>query len=305
MRKTLALAIISVFLMSPGAAQASGPFQIRLPTVQAGVDPQAYNVVGEPKHHVIKKGENLLNLAWDYGLGYNDLGVMYRQWDPFIPPAGVEMLVPTLWIVPDSRGRDIIVNTGGMRLYLFKNNATQVYTFPIGQGVLDFKTPTGVFRVVEKKTNPAWHIPKSLQAKYGMAVMPPGEDNPLGKFKLTLSWGDYGIHGTHMPWGVGRMVSHGCTRMYPDHIEKLFPLVPLGATVEYIYEPTQIGFRNGRIFLSVHEDVYFRIRSMIFHVLNLLESRGLSAYVDMEKVMRAAEEQNGMPVDVTKSPGGV
>jgi L,D-transpeptidase ErfK/SrfK len=93
--------------------------------------------------------------------------------------------------------------------------------------------------------------------------------------------------------------------MYPDHIEKLFPLVPLGATVEYIYEPTQIGFRNGRIFLSVHEDVYFRIRSMIFHVLNLLESRGLSAYVDMEKVMRAAEEQNGMPVDVTKSPGGV
>jgi len=55
-------------------------------------------------------------------------------------------------------------------------------------------------------------------------VMPPGPDNPLGDYKLTLSWGDYGIHGTAMPLGVGRMVSHGCTRMYPGHIKKLFPI---------------------------------------------------------------------------------
>ena len=305
MRKIVVCTFLLSLLISAAAAWAAGPFQVRLPAAKTGVDTEAYNVVGEPRRHVIKKGENLLDLAWDYGLGYHDLGVMYRHWDPFIPPVGAEMTIPTLWIVPDNRGRDIIVNTGEMRLYFYKNNATQVYTFPIGQGVLDFKTPTGVFRVVEKKTNPAWHIPKSLQAKYGMAVMPPGEDNPLGKFKLTLSWGDYGIHGTHMPWGVGRLVSHGCTRMYPDHIEKLFPLVPKGASVEYIYEPAKVGFRNGRIFLSVHEDVYFRIRSMVFHVLNLIENRGLSAYVDMRKVMRTAEEQNGMPVDVTKSSGGI
>jgi L,D-transpeptidase ErfK/SrfK len=305
MRKLIVFAVLLPFLCSAAAVKAAGPFQVRLPAGKVGLDPDAYNVVGEPKRHVIKKGENLLDLAWDYGLGYQDLGVMYRHWDPFIPPAGEEITVPTMWIVPDNRGRDIIVNTGEMRLYFFKNKATQVYTFPIGQGVLDFKTPTGAFRVVEKKVNPAWHIPKSLQAKYGMAVMPPGEDNPLGKYKLTLSWGDYGIHGTHMPWGVGRLVSHGCTRMYPDHIEKLFPLVPMGATVEYIYEPAKVGFRNGRIFLSVHEDVYFRIRSMVFHVLNLIENRGLSAYVDMGKVMQAAEEQNGMPVDVTKNAEGV
>ncbi len=87
-------------------------------------------------------------------------------------------------------------------------------------------------KVVEKKVNPSWHIPKSLQKKYEMAVMPQGPDNPLGELKLTLSWGDYGIHGTHMPLGVGRLVSHGCTRMYPEHIKKLFPLVPVGTTVE-------------------------------------------------------------------------
>src|SRR4030042_7216971 len=109
-----------------------------------------------------------------------------------------------------------------------------------------------------------------------MAVMPPGGENPMGAFKLTLSWGDSVIHGTAMPLGVGRLVSHGCTRMYPEQIKQLFPIVPMGASVEYIYEPAKIGFRNGRVFLSVHEDVYFKIRSMLLHVLSIIEQRGLA-----------------------------
>jgi len=217
---------------------------------------------------------------------------------------GAEMTIPTLWIVPNNHGNQIIVNTGEMRLYYFIKNNTQVYTFPIGMGVLDFRTPQGKFRVIEKKVKPAWHIPKSLQAKYGMSVMPPGDENPLGDFKLTLSWGDYGIHGTAMPLGVGRLVSHGCTRMYPEHIKKLFPMVPVGASVEYIYEPAKIGFRQGRIYLSVHEDVYFKIRSMILHVLNMLEQRGLADQVNMRKVMQAVEEQNALPLDITRGAAG-
>ena len=104
-----------------------------------------------------------------------------------------------------------------------------------------------------------------------------------------------------MPLGVGRLVSHGCTRMYPEHIEKLFPLVPLGTRVEYIYAPAKIGFRQGRIYLSVHEDVYYKIPSMILHVLKLIENRGLSTQVSMRRVMQAVEEQNGVPLDVTKT----
>jgi len=284
-------------------AAAAGPYNIHPPAATSGVDPQAYTVVGSPQRHVTKKGEDLLDIARHYGLGYTEIGALYRHWDPFLPPPGANMVIPTMWIVPDSRGRQIIVNTGEMRLYFFKS-PTQVYTFPIGMGVLDFKTPSGTFRVVNKKVNPAWHIPKSLQAKYGMAVMPPGEDNPLGEYKLTLSWGDYGIHGTHMPLGVGRLVSHGCTRMYPEHVKQLFPMVNVGASVEYIYEPAKIGFQNGRIFLSVHEDVYFKIRSMLLHVLGMLEQRGLTDQVNMAKVMQTVEEQTGMPADITGSGGG-
>ncbi|MEW6388082.1 MAG: L,D-transpeptidase family protein [Thermodesulfobacteriota bacterium] len=286
-------------------ARAAGPFNIHLPASQMGIDPQAVTVVGNPQRYVIKKGDTLLDLARNYGLGYNDLGVMYRHWDPFLPPAGAEITIPTRWIVPNNRGYQLVVNTGEMRLYYYVKNASQVYTFPIGMGVLDFKTPSGAFRVVEKKVNPAWHIPKSLQAKYGMAVMPPGPDNPLGEYKLTLSWGDYGIHGTHMPWGVGRLVSHGCTRMYPEHIKKLFPLVPKGTSVIYIYEPAKIGFLQGRVFLSVHEDVYYKIRSMLLYVLNMLENRGLLDQVDLRRVLQVVEEENGMPVEVTKNTEGV
>jgi L,D-transpeptidase ErfK/SrfK len=304
MRRLVQIAAALIFLVIITPAMAAGPYNIRLPASPDGVDPQALTLVGAIQHYRIQKGDDLLDLARHYGLGYSELGVLYRNWDPFLPPVGAEMTVPTLWIVPYNHGNGIIVNTGEMRLYYFINNNTQVYTFPIGMGVLDFRTPQGNFRVIEKKVKPTWHIPKSLQAKYGMAEMPPGEDNPLGDYKLTLSWGDYGIHGTAMPLGVGRLVSHGCTRMYPEHIKKLFPMVPVGTSVEYVYEPAKIGFRQGRIYLSVHEDVYFKIQSMILHVLSMLEQRGLADRVNMRQVMQVVEEQNGLPVDVTRGAAG-
>ncbi len=296
--------LIGLIVALAQPAMAAGPYNIHLPASSQGVDPQAVTLVGAIQHYRIKKGDDLLELARHYGLGYSELGVLYRNWDPFLPPVGAEITIPTLWIVPNNHGNQIIVNTGEMRLYYFVNNNTQVYTFPIGMGVLDFRTPQGKFRVIEKKVHPAWHIPKALQKKYEMAVMPPGPDNPLGDYKLTLSWGDYGIHGTAMPLGVGRLVSHGCTRMYPEHIKKLFPMVPVGTSVEYIYEPAKIGFRQGRIYLSVHEDVYFKIQSMILHVLNMLEQRGLADQVNMRKVMQAVEEQNDLPIDITRGGPG-
>jgi len=300
MRAVAKIGTVLLVLLNAWAAWAGGPFSLRPPASRTGIDPQAVTVIGSPQYHVIKKGEDLLDIARRYDLGWTEIGAMYRQWDPFLPPAGANMLIPSWWIVPTGHSAQIVVNTGEMRLFYFANRGTQVYTYPIGMGVLDYRTPTGNFSVNQKKVNPDWHIPKALQKKYGMAVMPAGPDNPMGAFKLGLNWGDYGIHGCNLPWAVGRLVSHGCTRLYPEDIKKLFAMVPMGTKVEYIYEPALIGFRQGRIFLSVHDDVYFKIRSMILHVLNMLEQRGLADQVDTQKVMQTVEEQTGMPVDVTK-----
>jgi len=301
--RTKILAVMLVWLAA-GSAWAGGPFNIKQPVSRTGVDPQAMTVVGSTQHHVIKKGEDLLDIARRYDLGWTEIGAMYRSWDPFLPPVGANMLIPTLWIVPTGHSAQIVVNTGEMRLFYFVNNGTQVYTYPIGMGVLDFRTPTGNFFVNQKKVNPEWHIPKQLQKKYEMSVMPAGPDNPMGAYKLGLNWGDYGIHGCNLPWAVGRLVSHGCTRLYPEDIKKLFAMVPMGTKVEYIYEPAIIGFRQGRVYLSVHDDVYFKIRSMILHVLGMLEQRGLVDQVDTQKVMQTVEEQTGMPIDITKRGAG-
>jgi L,D-transpeptidase ErfK/SrfK len=298
--------IISLFLLSnfllPFSARAAGPFEVRLPAPGVTIDPNAMTVVGRSQEYTLKKGDDLLEIARKYGLGYMELGNIYRDWDPFLPPSGAHIVIPTIWIVPSHPKTQIIVNTGEMRMYYFIENNTKVITYPIGMGVQDFKTPTGKYTVVEKKINPDWHIPTALQAKYGMAVMPHGPDNPLGDFKLTLSGGGgYGMHGTHMPLGVGRLVSHGCTRMYPEHIKALFPLVPVGTTVEYIYEPVMIGFKSGRIYLSVNQDYYHKIPDMLTYTLNRLEQAQVLNSVSLTKVMKLVEEKWGVPTDVTKS----
>ncbi len=302
--RTKILSVLIVWLAA-SSAWAGGPFSIKPPVSNTGIDPQAVTVVGSPQHHVVKKGEDLLDIARHYDLGWTEIGAMYRQWDPFLPPAGADMLIPSLWIVPTGHSAQIVVDTAEMRLFYFVNNGTQVYTYPIGMGVLDYITPTGNFYVNQKIVNPAWHIPKHLQAKYGMPVMAAGPDNPMGAFKLGLNWGDYGIHGCDLPWAVGRLVSHGCTRLYPEDIKKLYAMVPMGTKVEYIYEPALIGFRQGHVYLSVHDDVYFKIRSMILHVLGLLEQRGLADKVDTQKVMQTVEEQTGMAMDITKRDTGL
>ena len=294
--------LLVLILLLPVSAQAAGPFDVHLPAAGVTIDPNAMTVVGHPQEYTLKAGENLLDIARKYGLGYLEIGNIYRHWDPFLPPAGQRLIIPTTWIVPSHPKTQIVVNTGEMRMYYFIDHNTKVITYPIGMGVLDFKTPTGKFTVVEKKINPDWHIPANLQAKYGMAVMPHGPDNPLGEYKLTLSGGGgYGMHGTHMPWGVGRLVSHGCTRMYPEHIKALFPLVPVGTTVEYIYEPVMIGFKNGRIYLSVNQDYYHKIPDMLTYTLNRLEQAQVLSSVSLTKVMKLVEEQWGVPTDVTKS----
>jgi L,D-transpeptidase ErfK/SrfK len=300
----LLLPLLVTLLTIP--AQAAGPYAVRLPAPGVTIDQNAMTVVGQPQEYTLQKGDDLLEIARKYGLGYMELGNIYRGWDPFIPPAGSRVVIPTIWIVPSHPRTQIVVNTGEMRMYYFIENNTKVITYPIGMGVLDFKTPTGKFTVVEKKVRPTWHIPVNLQAKYGTTEIPPGPDNPLGDYKLTLSGGGgYGMHGTHMPLGVGRLVSHGCTRMYPEHIKALFPLVKVGTTVEYIYEPVMIGFKNGRIYLSVNQDYYHKIPDMLTYTLNRLEQAKLLDSVSLTKVMKLVEEKWGVPTDVTKSGGAM
>jgi L,D-transpeptidase ErfK/SrfK len=133
-----------------------------------------------------------------------------------------------------------------------------------------------------------------------MAVMPPGPDNPLGEFVMKFSAGAYGIHGTHMPWGVGRLVSHGCIRCYPEHIRILFPQVGLRSTLEIIYQPLKIGQMNGEIFVEAHPDVYRKLPDYERYAMEVLKQFPMANRIDMKRFQLAITLQNGVPTNVTK-----
>ena len=50
-------------------------------------------------------------------------------------------------------------------------------------------------------------------------------------------------------------VTHGCVRMYPEDIERLFGLVSVNTPVVIVDEPIKLGRLGERVFLSVHQSL--------------------------------------------------
>lgn len=298
MARTLVLFLV-VSMAAGSVGWGAGPFHYRLPQ-GSGVDPNAVTVVGQPQSHHIVRYENLYKLARQYDLGFWELAKYHRALDHFYLPWETDIVIPTQWVLPETANPPgYLINVAELRGYRFFPGKNEVRTYPLGLGVLDFKTPIGKsFRVQNKAKNPAWRIPAGLRSKYGMTVMPPGPDNPVGCRWLGLS--NYGLHGTAVPMGVGRLVSHGCIRHYPEDIKELFDLTPVGTTVKVIYEPVKFGYLNGRIFVEVHEDIYFRVGDMFQYALKKVESKGLSGRIDWLQFLKAVEEKSGAPVDITR-----
>jgi L,D-transpeptidase ErfK/SrfK len=260
-------------------------------------------VIGEPVFYKVKSEDTLLDIARDHGLGYNEMAILYPQMDPWMPPADERLLVPSFWVLPTTKYRQLVINVPEMRLYFFQKGMSCVQTYPVALGDKDWQTPLGTFYINEKRPNPTWYIPESLRTEYGAKAMPHGPRNPMGKFAMKFSAGSFAIHGTHMPWGVGRLVSHGCVRCYPEHIRLLYPKVKLKTKLEIIYEPIKFGRKGDRIFVEVHPDVYGKISDFEKYGQNILKRYKMAIYVDPEKYRAAVRLQSGSPTNVTLGPG--
>jgi len=240
-----------------------------------------------------------LDIAKQYDLGFNEIQDLYPQQDPWIPPEGMALIIPSQWILPETEMEGIVINVAELRLYYFMKRIKMVIAFPIGIGDRGSHTPLGTFRIKAKRIRPTWFIPASLQEKYGDKTMLPGPDNPLGDHWIGLGDSPYGIHGTDIPWSVGRLVTHGCIRLYPEDIRQLFDLVKPGTRVEILYEPVKLGFLSGRIYVEVHKDIYNRIEDLVEYGYRRLEEKKIIQRVDLEKFRRALDRRDGLPVDIT------
>lgn len=261
-------------------------------------------VIGSSKTHVVKENESLIEIARQHGLGFTEVAESNPSLDAFVPGTGKVVRISAMWVLPDSAPQDgIVINLSEMRLYYFvkHRNSGLVRTFPIGIGRDGFESPLGRFTIINKTVNPSWHVPKSIREEKPElpAVVPPGPDNPLGTHALRLSIGDVLIHGTNKPWGVGRRVSHGCIRLYPEHIPELYATVPVGAKVAIIRQPVKVGVRDHRVYVEVHNDEDWK-GDYFDEAIQGLRKKELLKRVNTKKLYRALIEKSGVPVDVTE-----
>ncbi len=248
--------------------------------------------------HTVAKGDTLLDIARDNELGFNEIQILYPDVDPWIPEPGLQLTIPVCWILPSSKFEGIVINVPELRLYRYIPEKHMVETYPVGIGTEEFETPIGDYRVVDRQKDPVWVVPPSLRQKYSFAQMPAGPRNPLGAYWLGLSVKHIGIHGTNFPWAVGRQVSRGCIRLYPEHIERLYPEVVVGTRVEIVYEPVKVGFLNGDLYVEVHPDSEGRHSDMEKIATALIQELGDKYYVSSEKLKLALQNQNGVPVQI-------
>ena len=255
-------------------------------------------VIGVVRHHIVVPKETLSDIVRNYGLGYNELSLLYPKMDPWLPIPGQNLVIPTQWILPSTKLFGLVINLPEFRLYHFIPKTKMVSTYPVGIGDVGWETPVAASHIIYRQVDPTWLVPQSLRAKYGATTIPPGPKNPLGKYWLGLSLSGYGIHGTNAPWGIGKRVSHGCIRLYPEHIALLFENVSVNTPVEIIYEPVKIGFQDQNIFIEVHPDIYNRIPDMQAQTFRRLHELGIFSNVSVSLVKDALEKQNGLPVRV-------
>ena len=257
------------------------------------------------------ESDTLSDVARAYDQGYMEMRWANPKVDPWLPGEETEMIVPSLYVLPDAPQRGIVINVPEMRLYYFrkkKSKATRrVATHPISIGRQEWTTPHGVTKIVAMVKDPNWYPPKSIREEHAAEgdplpkVVPAGPENPLGAFAIRLGLPGYLIHGTNKPYGIGMRVTHGCVRMYPKDVEQIFREVKIGTQVRIVNQPYKIGIAHNKIYLEVHphlseDDDLFR--DQFSHVVELIVAKTTERKVQLNwrELQSAIAEKSGIPV---------
>jgi L,D-transpeptidase ErfK/SrfK len=313
------IAATLISLASRAAAWTEDEFAHR-PMVAFPMPSGRDDIVGQLLSYKVQKGDTLLDVGRWYGLSGKEISDANGGIDWWSPPLGKELILPTEHILPAVERKGIILNIPEMRLYYFpgdygprhhrKGKLTPaayvregvVYTFPVGLGRFDWKTPVGDFTVRGKTHNPTWVVPQDIYDEHlerdGEAdhVVKGGDpDNPLGLYRIELTLPEYALHGTNIPWGIGMTVSHGCIRLYPEDIERLFKKIKVGTPGRFVYQPVKFGWRGDALYVEVHEDFYGKYPGLWSLAAKEAQRLGLSDQIDFRKLQKAVVEKTGIP----------
>jgi L,D-transpeptidase ErfK/SrfK len=274
----------------------------------------ADTIIGGETVYVVNRGDSLELISSKFGVDKRNI-IKENNIDIKKPlQIGQELRINNKKIVPKTLVNGIIINIPDRMLYFFKNNI--LTAFPVGlgmsswRGITRWRTPVGEFTITGKRKNPTWHVPESMQWKMMMegkpvkTIVPPGPDNPLGRYAIDTSIPKVVIHETIWPTTVYQFRSHGCIRILPENIEKFFKEVEINTPGEIIYNPVKIAVSDeGKVFLEVHRDIYGKIKDIRNEAKRLIDIAGVSDKVNWQKIENILKEKSGIAEDITRHKG--
>ena len=130
----------------------------------------------------------------------------------------------------------LVVDTNNHFLYqIYKNNTALRYGVGVGREGFQW---FGRARIDRRQLWPRWTPPPEMrqrQPNLPEYVEGGAANNPLGPRALYLYRDGrdlgYRLHGTLEPWSIGKDVSSGCIRLFPEDIVDLYQRAPNGTAV--------------------------------------------------------------------------
>lgn len=270
----------------------------------------ALTSIGKMQIYVIDEEDTMLDVARHFRLGFTEVRAANQRLDPWSPSPGDEVIVPSFRLLPRAPQEGIVVNLAQMRLYYFQSGHKRPVTYPLGIGREGLATPVGQTTIVRKTANPIWYPTQRMRQEKDWlpAAVPAGPSNPLGTRALYLGWPTFLIHGSNKPWAIGRRVSSGCMRMYPEDILELYQSAPLGTKVTIVDQPVLVAWVGDALYLEANpsktqgNDIEITgdhvvkplddgLRKVIIDASGIDEKE-----IDWRAVSKAVEERAGYPV---------
>ncbi len=272
--------------------------------------------IGDMWTYPAKYEDTMVKIARDNDLGFIELRAANPDIDPWLPGEGTPLVMPARHLLPVAVHKGIVINLPEMRLFYYGEKGKPPVTHPIGVGRVGLATPTGKTRVVRKKEGPSWRPTERMREENPELpdVVGPGPENPLGTHALYLGWPEYAIHGTDKPFGIGRRVSSGCIRLYPEDIAAFFPIVPVDTPVTVVDQPVKAAWIGHAFYIEAHPSLgqadkieqegglptYEMTDNDMRLIIQVAGNR--AEYLDWSIIRKVIRERRGYPIIVAQQP---
>ncbi|MFA7405808.1 MAG: L,D-transpeptidase family protein, partial [Pelobacteraceae bacterium] len=172
------------------------------PTVDAveegSSEPDSDRIVGARGLYTVVKADTVRLVAAKLGVTQQHLRSMNGLDAKAYLKIGQKLAYNNRKIIPQRVKDGIVINIPDRTLYFFQQGIL-VTSLPVALGSPTknekyvWQTPVGKFRITAKMKDPTWTVPQSIQSemeehgKEVVAILPPGPENPLGKYAIKTS----------------------------------------------------------------------------------------------------------------------